>query len=174
MRYMRQAKKMHKKNGLFFYLILLTLFFLMLELSFFIQGSGLYLGDFKFVAHHLHIPVIVLPGIIFYIGAQCLVHFSYAVFIWAMTHFFVQAIPRLKKNSEMTGMVFWLLGLVTILLANQYYFPNSKFSYLMGNLLPASIVKYIYGLFFSIFLCMILVAVVGFFFFYYFIKKIKK
>src|SRR6185437_6835895 len=121
---MRQAKVM-KKNRLFSYLIMLTLFFLMLEFSFFIQGSGLYLGDFKLVAHHLHVPAIVLPGIIFYIGAQCLVHFLYAVLIWMMMKFVVRAIPFFKKQIEIAGMGLWLLGLITILLANQYDFPNS-------------------------------------------------
>lgn len=158
---MQQPKNLNKKNRLFLYLILLTLCFLMLELSYFIQGSGLYLGDFKFVAHHLHVPIIILPSIVFYIGAQCIVHLLYAILIWLMTYLVLETIPRFKNNTEIIGINFWLWGLVTILLANQYAFPNSKFSFLMNNLVPASVVKYVFWLFFSVFLCVLFLAVLG-------------
>lgn len=158
---MQQTLNTSHKSGLFSYLIALTIFFLALELSFFIQGSGLYLGDFKLVANHLHVPATILPGIAFYIGAEFFVHLLYVTFIWSLMQCIVIALPRYKKHIVTLGMSLWLFGLVTILLANQYYFPNSKFAYLTRNIFHVSAAKYLYWICLSIFSLISLVASFG-------------
>src|SRR5688572_171383 len=98
---MQKQQYSSKKNSLFFYLLALTVFFLMLELSLFIQDSGLYLGDFKLISDRLHLPIAILPGILFYLGSQVFVHLLYSVLIWCVTICWVVAIPRLRQHIEM-------------------------------------------------------------------------
>lgn len=122
----------HKKTGLLSYLIGLTCIFILLEISFAIQGSEFYLGDFKLMASHLDIPAMVIPGIIFFIFAQLLIHFSYALIIWGVARLASIPLRFSWQQTQTLGFSLWILGLVTILLANQHYFPNSKFSDLLG------------------------------------------
>jgi hypothetical protein len=145
---MKPIQSTHNKNNLFYYLIALTLFFIMFEVSFFIHASELYLGDFKLISNHLHVPMSVLPGLLFYLSTQVLVHVVYVILIVTIAHGVVIAIPRLQKNIEMIGIGIWVWGIITILLANQYYFPNSKFAFLLNDLLPRGIAKYFLGFFF--------------------------
>lgn len=55
-----------QNDGIFLYLLLLTAFFLLLEISFFIQCNRAYLSDYTFVSDNLHIPVTIVPGILFF------------------------------------------------------------------------------------------------------------
>jgi len=159
---MSPIQQMHSKN-LFYYLMALTLFFLMFEVSFFIHSSELYLGDFKLISNHLHVPITVLPGVLFYLSTQLLIHLVYVIFIIAMTYGVVSVIPRWQTKCEMIGMGLWVGGIVTILLANQYYFPNSKFAYLLSDLLPRAVATYFFWGFFTVFLSILLLAFIGFF-----------
>ncbi len=122
------------KSGLLFYLICLTFVFLLLEISFFIQQSGFYLGDFKTVADHLEIPIAVIPAILFFVFAQLLVHISFPLFVWAVTRLTGIALNLSWKTIQLLGFVLWTIGLVTVLFANQIYFPNSKFADLTRTL----------------------------------------
>jgi arylsulfatase A-like enzyme len=160
---MQENTTANKKNSLFSYLLVLTVFFLMLELSFFIQGSGLYLGDFKLVAHHLQVPSTILPGILLYVGAQLLVHFLYVVFIWGVMTGAAIAMPKLRNNIEIYGMGLWFLGLLTLLLANQHYFPNSKFAYLTKNIFHVTLGNYLFWIFLTAFTSVLVLAFVGLF-----------
>ena len=115
-------------SALFFYLILLTGFFLLLEISFFIQSNKAYLGDFEFVTNQLTIPATILPGVIGFIAAQLFLHALYCVLIWAVT-LLVAHLLRFTSNQEVTlGISCWLMGLATVLAANAVYFPHSKFA----------------------------------------------
>lgn len=104
----------------FFYLLILTGFFVFVELSFFIQCNHAYLADFSFVTDHLQLPKSILPGIIFYLFAQLLVHFLFCLFAWSLA--------TAISNKLSFAIMVWILCLMTVLSANQYYFPNSKFS----------------------------------------------
>lgn len=124
----------NKKEGVFLYLLFLTGFFLLLEVSFFIQSNKVYFADFTSVADKLHIPAAVLPGLLFFLFAQFLVHLGYCLGVWGVT---LLVSNFLRLNSHQTifaSMVFWLQGLVTALIANQYFFPNSKFAELTALL----------------------------------------
>lgn len=124
-----------KSGGIFFYLFLLTGFFLLVEISFFIQCNKAYLSDFNWVSSNIKIPATVLPGIFYFIFAQFIVHISYCLLIAALT-FPIAKSWRLAPNQKITlAMSLWGLGIATALVANQYYFPNSKFAGLTSILL---------------------------------------
>lgn len=130
--------------SLFFYLAFLTGFFLTLEISYFIQCNKSYFVYFNFVSAHLHLPAKIIPGILYFIFAQLFIHLCYCFFIWLITLF----VANLLKVKDITnlGIGLWLLGMTTILVANFYYFPNSKFADIIDpflfNSLATKIVLY--------------------------------
>jgi arylsulfatase A-like enzyme len=122
--------------GLLIQLSLLTFMFLLVETSFFIQGLHFYFGDFNFIAHKIDIPAAIIPGILFFVLAQLLVHFAAACWIWISSLSLAFVLKLSLKDCEKLGLFFWILGLLTICLSNQYYFPNSKFAALSRFLVP--------------------------------------
>lgn len=111
---------------MFFYLAILTLFFIFLEISFFIQCNQAYLSDFSFVADKIHIPYTIIPGILHFTFSQLLLHATFCVLIWLVA---VLAANTLKIKGEQRlrfAVGVWLTGILTVLTANQYFFPNSK------------------------------------------------
>src|SRR3990167_401287 len=123
-----QTEKKLKKNNLFIYLTLLTSLFILLEISLFIRDSELYLGDFQLIASRLKVPTAIIPGVIYFIGAQLLTHFIFIIFILILARLIGIALHYTVSKIEKLGLLLWLLGLVTVLLANQCFYPNSKFS----------------------------------------------
>jgi hypothetical protein len=108
--------------------LLLTGFFLLLEISFFIQCNQTYLSDYFFMSHHLNIPWRIAPGILFFILAQGLLHLIYAFIIFQLT-IDVAAFFKFSPMQTLQGGVgLWCISMMTILAANQFYFPNSKFA----------------------------------------------
>jgi len=124
-----------KNSGLFFYLLLLSGCFFLLEISFFIQANKTYLSDFTFVSSQLHIPSAIIPGILFFIAAQLFIHFMYCCLIAIVTFFILYLLPFLTARKIGIGIGLWVLGIITILIANQYFFPYSKFAELTSTLL---------------------------------------
>lgn len=130
---------MKQKSHLFVYLILLSILFIFLEVSFFLQWINYYLGDYKVVAHHISIPKSALSPIFYFIFVQASIHFTFIILIWAMTRLNGIALGLSQNQTEKLGFVFWVLGIILILLANQYFFPNSKFSYIVSLIIPSKI-----------------------------------
>jgi arylsulfatase A-like enzyme len=117
-----------KKESVFPYLFFLTGFFALLEISFFIQLSKSYVGDFTAVSDVVSIPRGVLPDILYFLFAQTLVHVAYCVLIGLIT-LLVADLFYLKESRKIAlGIGLWLLGCITVMVANQLFFPNSKFS----------------------------------------------
>lgn len=150
---MQQPIHVAKKDGIFYYLLLLTAFFLLLEISFFMQCNQTYLVDFTEVSNKLSIPVAVLPGIFYFICAQLLVHLIFCVVVWIMTEF-IANVFRVQKKLRL-GVIIWTVGILTALLANQYFFPNSKFSELTAVIFASRYVTKIV-LIFLLLCCLIL------------------
>ena len=115
-----------KKQGIFLYFFLLTVLFLVFEVSFFTQCNKVYLGDFTFVADKLVIPTTIIPDIIYFLLAQLLLHFAYCVFSWFITILVSNLFHVTSQKRFLLGVTIWVLGIITILVANQYFFPNSK------------------------------------------------
>lgn len=131
-----QTTHVSKNEGIFFYIFLLTGFFLLLEISFFIQCNRPYLSDFTFVTDKLHIPVSILPGIFYFLFAQAAVHLAYCFLVWYVTLLVADLWQLSAAKRIQLAMGITLLGLVTALVANQFFFPNSKFAELTYLVMP--------------------------------------
>lgn len=151
------------KSSLFTYLIILTTLFLFLEISYFIQRSDIYLGDYKLAADHLGIPHAVIPGILYFIFVQLSLHFIFAVVVWGMARLISVPLKLAWIGTEKLGIALWFLGLATILFANEYFFPNSKFAGLINWVILPGVVEYFLILTLGLLLAAAVVAVWGFF-----------
>lgn len=151
-----------KQGSLFVYLLILTAIFIVFEISFFIQCNQLYLGDFKLVSHHLQIPVAVLPGILSFAAVFFLLHFIFVLLLWILTRLVSVAFHFSWKTTEKLGFQLWVLGFITLLLANHYFYPNSKYSCLLDLVLSHSISTGLFCICLSILLCVFLVSIWGF------------
>lgn len=116
------------KKEIFSYLFLLTAFFLLLELSFFIQCNKAYLSDFSYVSASLPIPLAVLPGIFAFLLIELALHIGYALFVGWIGLSLTRLLRLSTQQSFVLVLSLWVLGVVTALVANQYFFPNSRFA----------------------------------------------
>ncbi len=118
-----------------FYLLLLTGFFILLEISFFIQCNKAYLGDFTYVSGQIRIPTSIVPGILFFIGAQLFVHFGFCLIV-LMAVFYTQYLVKVNSQQLFNyAIILWMVGIGAAMAANQFYFPHSKFSELTSLVL---------------------------------------
>src|SRR3990167_7646187 len=102
-----------KNEGILIYLVILTGFFLLLETSFFIQCNQSYFADAPVVLHQLHIPITVLPGIIYFLGAQLLVHTAFTILVWLVT-LPISYLFKLSSNKKLfLALSLWVIGMVT-------------------------------------------------------------
>lgn len=117
-----------KRDNLFFYLLLLTSFFLLLEISFFIQKNKAYLADFSTISHAITIPYAIIPPLMTFLLVQLSLHLLYCILIWAIVRL-IDRLPIINpKHLFNFAIAMWLLGIVTLLVANQYYFPHSAYA----------------------------------------------
>lgn len=122
------SPRRHSTKNIFFYLFVLTSFFILVELSFLIRANEAYFGNFKLVANHLLIPIKVLPGILGFIAAQLLLHFCWIMFVFFCVMGVVKVLRLSERGEYISTIVIWFLSLFFILLSNQIFFPNSMFS----------------------------------------------
>lgn len=158
---MHKKIQSNTKNWLFFYLSALTGFFILLEISFFIQASDLYLGIYKIVTYHLKVPAAVYPGIIYFVLMQLTLHLVYLLFIFCLTCLIGKALNRTQSQTEKIGIGLWILGICIVLLANQYYYPDSKFSLLTSSFFSPIMAKIFLIILLVLFSSAILIALYG-------------
>lgn len=156
--------RMVNPRELFFYLLTLTCFFLFLEISFFIQYHKEFFGDFNFVSHQLIIPFSVKVEAFYFILIQLLIHLAYCIFIWGMTLSLLPWISRFgMKQNIFLGIGIWLWGIVTLLLANSVFFPNSRFASLINGLIwSAPLTKFLFFFFASGLILLLLFTLINF------------
>jgi arylsulfatase A-like enzyme len=150
-----------QRSGLFSYLAMLTAIFCVLEISFFIQCSGFYLADYKMVMSHLTIPFAIVPGILFFLFAQMLVHLGFVLSVWLTTRLVGVSLRCSWKTTQHIGFGLWCVGLIAILLANEYFFPNSKFADLMRLMISPKLALILLSICGCVLMAAILIAVVG-------------
>lgn len=160
------------QENIFFYIAILTTFFLCLEISYFIQSNRAYFADFVLISKHLALPVAILPGVLFFIAMQLLVHIAFCCYIWLLTvgvgNFF-----HLNESQKIyLSILIWLLGLFTIIVANQCLFPNSKFAELSHLILTNK--KVTSALFMGLLVSLISISVIASVCVFKFILKSKK
>lgn len=159
---MHHIQLSNKKTGLLNYLFLLTLFFVLLEISLFIQGREIYLSDFKLVASHLRVPLNVIPGVLYFLFIQVLVHVSFVLLIWSLAHLVGVALKLSSQKIDQLGFRLWILGIITVLLANHYFFPNSKFATLIDYIIHfSSIADILFYISLGLMLSILIVALRG-------------
>ncbi|MDR3478748.1 MAG: sulfatase-like hydrolase/transferase [Gammaproteobacteria bacterium] len=149
------------RSGLFSYLVMLTAIFCVLEISFFIQCSGFYLADYKMVMSHLTIPFAIFPGILFFLFAQCLVHAGFVLIVWLMARLIGYTLGSSWKTTQNLGFSLWCIGLAFILLANEYFFPNSKFADLMRLMISPRVALILLSISSCILVAALMLAVLG-------------
>lgn len=149
------------------YVLFLVGFFVLLELSYFVLINKAYLTDFHFVTSNLTIPRAVLPGAISFLLAQVATHLCYAVSIW----WIALSLTRLFSFSPMQSfnavITLTLLGLVTIMLANQYYFPNTLYAALTNIFISVDVTKILFPVLLLFWVVILFLS----FFYYLFISK---
>ncbi len=121
---------------LFCQLLVLTLVFILVQVSFFIQSLHLYFDDFSLIANKLEIPYTIVPGILWFIFAQILVHAGALGLVCLVALVLSYRFKLSTPNSDKLGLALWFLGLLTVILANQLFFPNSRFAAVLRFLLP--------------------------------------
>jgi arylsulfatase A-like enzyme len=159
MQLIQQTKKNHP---LFLYLLLLTFFFIIIEISFLIQLNGLYLGDYKLISDRLKIPDSIIPGILYFIFIQLCLHFAFTVVIWGMARLIGSAFYFSWKTVEKLGFGFWFLGILTIITANEYLYPNSKFASLTSYIFHHRYAGFFLSLFASLMLIVCILSILSF------------
>lgn len=130
-----QTQVANKKDGILFYLLVLTSFFILLEISFFIQCNRVYLSDYTFVSDTLNIPITIIPGILYFIFMQLCIHVAYCLIVWIMAGLITSQFLYLSERKFEFSISLWMWGVLTAVTANQFYFPNSKFSKLTEMIL---------------------------------------
>lgn len=123
------------KQNTFSYLLLLTCFLVLIEISFFVLCNKAYLSDFTFVSSHIKIPTIILPDILFFLAAQAGVHLLFCLITWFAATFTGYLLRLSSDNSFLLAVGLWLTGIGCAFAANQFYFPNSKFTELTSLVL---------------------------------------
>lgn len=123
------------KNNIFIYLLALTGLFLLAEITFVVHFNGFYLADVRLVSDRLTIPSSVWPAIIFFSCVQLMLHFLFTVLVWGMARLSSVALQLSWQQTEKLGFVMWVMSMMGLVLANQYFFPNSSFVMITGNFL---------------------------------------
>ena len=131
---MTASKNNNSKYECGLYIAILMCFFILIEISFFIQCNSMYLGDFTFVSRNLAVPPRILIDIFYFLLVQLLLHSVFGFAIWLVVKDFIKLFNVSSKNSLTIVLIFWLIAVVTLLAANQYFFPNSKFAELSANI----------------------------------------
>ncbi|OGT42964.1 MAG: hypothetical protein A3F13_08075 [Gammaproteobacteria bacterium RIFCSPHIGHO2_12_FULL_40_19] len=116
---------------IFLYLLILTGFFFLIEFSLFIQNYRDFLAESSSITGALHLPAAVLPRIVLYLFVQLGLHLGYCLLAWVVSISILRLFPRLSIDGIYPAIAIWLMGMMTILVANASFYPNSKFSALI-------------------------------------------
>lgn len=127
---MRIQNTVNYKSNLL-YLILLTSFLLLIEVSFFIQSNEAYFSDFNYVSTQIHLPLSIWPSILFFITAQLGLHLGFCLLVW-MAACLISALFNFNATQQLyLSIGLWVLSTLTIIVANFIYFPNAKIATLL-------------------------------------------
>lgn len=72
----------------------------------------------------------MLPGILFFIFAQLLVHAIFCLLIAFLAAMMIALLDVPQQKHLSVSISVWLASIVSVILANSYYFPNSHFAQL--------------------------------------------
>ncbi|MCD6039800.1 MAG: Arylsulfatase [Gammaproteobacteria bacterium] len=128
-------------NGLLGTLVALTGLYLFTQILFFSAAllTSNALDTFQFILPSLsrtllHSPFILFPIFQFFV-AQILIYGFYVAIIWYFTISISELFSLRLVQVRLLGALLWMVGVVGILAANGYYFPEAFFSKLMSQYL---------------------------------------
>lgn len=125
-----------KYSDILLYLVILTLFFILFEVSFFIQSNKAYVNDFISAKGAISIPGAIIPQILAFIGAHLLIHAVFCLLVFACVVGTFNAIPNSRHHQTSFTIAYWVIGISTALTYNAQFFPNSKFARLWHVIIP--------------------------------------
>ena len=156
------SKKTKHRSELFYYLLFFTAFFLLAQISFFIQCNKVFFLDFtSTLSDNFIFPFVILPGIFYAILLQLGLHFTFCVLIWILTCLVLNSSFLKIKNPIHIAIIIWSLGIISICIANQVYFPNSIYAELTRAFLPQTIAKFLLLVLFFFDIVVFLLALMG-------------
>ena len=118
--------------SIFLYTLVLTGFFFFTEFSFFVQVISPYYIGYLHATNTPSVPFGIMPSILFAFSMQLILHFIYCVLVWYVARTVLIFFGHYFKNYLTVIIATWVVGIMTILLANQYYYPNSNYAELTG------------------------------------------
>ncbi len=152
-----------KQQGIFSYLLILTCFLILLQISFLLVCNAFYLADFREISTHLSVPASSVPGILFFIAAQAGIHLLYCVMVWFAAVFCGSLLHLTAQNKFNFALILWFVGVAAVFMLNAFYFPHSRFSELLAAMFISQPVAGVVALFFSAaFILAMITAVAGF------------
>ncbi len=160
---MRSHPNKNSNLQVLLYLTLLTLAFLMLEVSFFVQVNSAYVLDFKTIAQKISVPSIIIPDILLFIAKQISLHLVYCFMVWFGAVFLGVLLKLDKDDIFFVALTLWFTGVVASLAANQYWFPNSRYAALSAVIMPSRHIALLLALTFgAIFLLSLFASAISF------------
>ena len=80
------------------------------------------------MADHLNLPWRILPAIGYFILAELFIHLVYCILVWKISEHCIVFFKVTPQRALAFSLGLWGVGMITILAANQWLFPNSKFA----------------------------------------------
>lgn len=125
-----------EQSSLLGVLVWLTLFFIVAQLIFFLIHYKLNelidsLVNTSILSQLSH-PVILLP-ILGFIFLQITAYVLFVIWIWFVSISLGELFTFSKLKTNWLGILLWFLACTTVLVLNQYYFPNSFFAKLIEH-----------------------------------------
>ncbi len=159
---MQTNRKSESAASIFLYLAILTACFLLLEISYSIQCNSVYIEDFHDISQQLTMPRSILPGIMLFGVIQLGIHLFYLLLVFGSTFFSARLLGLSGEQTFKLALGTWLAGIAATLSANQYYFPNSTYSYLFAFIFPEGVINWYLTLLFALmFFAVVIAGMIG-------------
>lgn len=96
---------------------------------------------------HYPIPPVVYPGLVFNLVAHSIIWLLLTSACWLFARIFAYGLNLDTKRTYSTGIIVWLLAIISLFMLNQYLFPRSLFADFTATLIPVTLNTVIlYGL----------------------------
>ncbi|OGT31943.1 MAG: hypothetical protein A3E87_00090 [Gammaproteobacteria bacterium RIFCSPHIGHO2_12_FULL_35_23] len=128
----------HSKTGkLLPFLFLLTLLFLIMEIAAYSMTSQGAIYVFTLIKKRsIQIPFNVFEGQLWFLLAQLALHIVYTLIIWLEARLIGHLFNYSWSKTCRLGFIIWFGSTLTVLFANQVFYPASGFALLTASILP--------------------------------------
>ncbi|MCW5590337.1 MAG: sulfatase-like hydrolase/transferase, partial [Legionellales bacterium] len=130
-------------TGTLRFLSWLTLFFIGVQIAFAITNNFDYLKAAEILHQHIAFPHIILPGLLQCIVAFLGLHLLLVLGLWVILRLNFSFWEMDQTQANTLSLWTWVLAIVCIMLANEYYYPLSQFSKLLAEIIPHTLSIYL-------------------------------